>query len=107
MSSILTNGALVYEPNCGGGGEGYGVSVNEHSCAHGAQIIFGDLTPYLTYGPSLLLSTVIYTNIIHSLSGECKAGRSSSPGPTPATHSIAVQSVAEARVSALICVLPA
>jgi len=26
-----------------------GVSVNEYSCAHGAQINFGDLTPYLTY----------------------------------------------------------
>ncbi len=28
-----------------------GVSANElYSCAHGAQINFGDLTPYLTYG---------------------------------------------------------
>ncbi len=26
-----------------------GVSVNEYSCAHGAQINFGDLTPYLTF----------------------------------------------------------
>ncbi len=36
---------------CGGmgGGGGYGVSANEYSCAHGAQINFGDLTPYLTY----------------------------------------------------------
>jgi hypothetical protein len=25
------------------------VSANEYSCAHGAQINFGDLTPYLTY----------------------------------------------------------
>jgi hypothetical protein len=25
-------------------------STNEFSCAHGAQINFGDLTPYLTYG---------------------------------------------------------
>ncbi len=32
-------------------GEGWscGVSANEYSCAHGAQINFGDLTPYLTY----------------------------------------------------------
>ncbi len=27
-----------------------GVSANEYSCAHEAQIYFGDLTPYLTYG---------------------------------------------------------
>ncbi len=26
-----------------------GVSANEYSCAHGAQINFGDLTSYLTY----------------------------------------------------------
>ncbi len=31
----------------GGGGGGCGVSVNEYSCAHGAQTNFGDLTPYL------------------------------------------------------------
>jgi hypothetical protein len=46
--SRLTNGALVYEPKCGGrGGGGCGVSANEYSCAHGAQINFQ--TPYLTY----------------------------------------------------------
>jgi hypothetical protein len=28
---------------------GCGVSANEYICAHGAQINFGDLTPYLTY----------------------------------------------------------
>jgi hypothetical protein len=28
---------------------GCGASANEYSCAHGAQINFGDLTPYLTY----------------------------------------------------------
>ncbi len=38
----------LYEPKCGGGGS-CGVLVNEYSCAHGAQINFGDLTPYLTY----------------------------------------------------------
>jgi hypothetical protein len=32
---------------CGGGD--FGVSANEYSCALGAQIKFGDLTPYLTY----------------------------------------------------------
>jgi hypothetical protein len=36
--SWLTNSALVYEPICG-------VSSNEYSCAHGAQINFGDPTP--------------------------------------------------------------
>ncbi len=35
-------------PNAGGGGKFFGVSANEYSCAHGAQINFGDLTPYLT-----------------------------------------------------------
>ncbi len=37
-------------PNVEGGGEVCRVSVNEYSCAHGAQINFGDLTPFLTYG---------------------------------------------------------
>jgi hypothetical protein len=40
-------------PDAGGG---CGVSANEYSCAHGAQIIFGDLTPYLTYGFNFTLS---------------------------------------------------
>jgi hypothetical protein len=30
-------------------GESCGGSSNENSCAHGAQINFGDLTSYLTY----------------------------------------------------------
>ncbi len=33
---VWPNSALVYEPKCGGGG--CGVSANEYSCAHGAQI---------------------------------------------------------------------
>ncbi len=49
MSSILAAiSALVYEPKCGGGV--HGVSANEYSCKHGAQINFGDLNQYLTYG---------------------------------------------------------
>ncbi len=36
-------------PNAGGGGS-CGVSANECSWVHGAQINFGDLAPYLTYG---------------------------------------------------------
>jgi hypothetical protein len=34
-------------PNAGGGS--CGISANEYSCAHGAQINFEDQTPYLTY----------------------------------------------------------
>ncbi len=51
MLSLLTFSALVYEPKCGGMVGGCGVSANEYSCAHLAQINFGDLTPctYLTY----------------------------------------------------------
>ncbi len=47
--SWLTDRALVYEPKCGGIGVCCGVSTNEYSCAHGAQINFGDFTPCLTY----------------------------------------------------------
>ncbi len=39
------------------GGGGCGVSASEYSCSHGAQIIFGDLAPYLTFG---LYGTTIY-----------------------------------------------
>ncbi len=35
------------EAGGGSGGGSGGVSANEHSCAHGAQINFTDLTPYL------------------------------------------------------------
>jgi hypothetical protein len=43
LFALLTNSALIYEPNCGGGGS-CGVSANEYSCTHiGAQINFGDL----------------------------------------------------------------
>ncbi len=48
--SWLTNSALVCEPKCGGEGGCCGVSANDYSCAHGAQINFKVLTPYLTYG---------------------------------------------------------
>jgi len=53
MSSILADDSfLVNQPTCGGEG-GCGVSANEYSCAQGgAQINFGDLTPYITYGSS-------------------------------------------------------
>ncbi len=41
-----------------GGGGGCGASANEYSCAHGAPINFGDLTPYITYGISCHLVTL-------------------------------------------------
>jgi hypothetical protein len=45
----LTNSAFEYEPKKEGWGVA-GFSAIEYSCAHGAQINNGDLTPYLTYG---------------------------------------------------------
>jgi hypothetical protein len=57
--SSLTNSALVYESLYAGewgGGGCCGVQANEYSCAHGAQINFGDLPPYLTYGLNTFLS---------------------------------------------------
>jgi hypothetical protein len=43
--SLLTNSAPVYKPKCGG--RGGGVAGSQPYA--GAQINFGDLTPYLTY----------------------------------------------------------
>ena len=51
----LTNSALVYVPKCGGGVGGCGVSANEYSCAHGAQINVEALAPYLTYKTTELI----------------------------------------------------
>ncbi len=52
--SWLTNSALVYEPKCGGQGmRGLSQWVRP-GCTHGAQINFGDLTPYLTYDSTSL-----------------------------------------------------
>jgi hypothetical protein len=41
--SWLTNGALEYEPKCGG----FRVSANEYSCADVVQINFGDLLLFI------------------------------------------------------------
>jgi hypothetical protein len=51
--SWLTNSDLVYETKCGGS---CGVSANEYSSQlyTRAQINFGDLAPYLTYGLHIL-----------------------------------------------------
>jgi hypothetical protein len=43
-----------------GGGGGCGFSANEYISAHGAQINFGDLTPYLTHGCDHSLFSTIY-----------------------------------------------
>ncbi len=56
-------------PNAGGGG-GCGVSANDYSCAHGAQINFGDLTPYLTY---VLYTWGVYTKLETNISAEFRA----------------------------------
>ncbi len=53
--SLLTNSALVYESQCGGDGGGgvagsQPMSIAVHITWLGAQINFGDLPPYLTYG---------------------------------------------------------
>ena len=44
----LTKSPLEYEPKCRVGGGGV-AGLQGYSCAHGAQINFGDLTPYLPY----------------------------------------------------------
>jgi hypothetical protein len=52
--SLLTNSTLLIRVQMREEGGSCGVSANEYSCAHhvtyGAQINFGDLPPYLTYG---------------------------------------------------------
>jgi hypothetical protein len=66
LLSWLANSALVYEPKCGGGGGGgCGFSANEYISAHGAQINFGDLTPYLTYSCDYSLFSTIYILDFH------------------------------------------
>ncbi len=59
-------------PNAGGGmGRGVaGVSANENSFAHGAQINFGDLTPYLTYAeykPRLGIPTKVFNQSYYDI----------------------------------------
>jgi hypothetical protein len=58
MSSIwLTNSALVYEPRCGGRGGVAGSQPMNTAVYTGAQINFGELTPYLTNGTDTLVCT--------------------------------------------------
>jgi hypothetical protein len=47
-----------------GGGRSCGVSANEYTCTHGAQINFGDLTPYLIYDYNGNLDETISTNYV-------------------------------------------
>ncbi len=44
----------------GGGGRSHGVSANEYSCNTGAQINFGDLTPYITYVSTEVWSLLVF-----------------------------------------------
>jgi hypothetical protein len=55
-------------PNAGRGGRG--VSAKDYSCAHGAQINFGNLTPYLTY---VLYTWCVYTKLGKNISAVFKA----------------------------------
>jgi hypothetical protein len=50
-----------------GGEGGCGVSAKKFSCTHGAQINFGDLTPYLTYGsicPYVTEDIILVQNVV-------------------------------------------
>jgi hypothetical protein len=59
--SWLTNGALAYEPKCGGRGGYSGFSANAYSIAQRVQINFGDLTPYVTYDSVILKKISSYS----------------------------------------------
>jgi hypothetical protein len=50
MDQGVTKRCRLSWPKCGWVG---GVSANEYSCAHRAQINFGDLISYLSYGMDL------------------------------------------------------
>jgi hypothetical protein len=77
--SWLTNSALVGEPKCGRGGRGFLVSANGYSCAHVAQTNFGDLAPYLTYGPVHRVHKVATAAFWRTFSDEGKIGARPSP----------------------------
>jgi hypothetical protein len=59
--SWLTNSALVYRVQMRGDGGIVGsqpMSTAVHITWHGAQINFGDLTPYLTYAIAYIISVI-------------------------------------------------
>ncbi len=77
----ITNSAFVYEPKCGGGGEwrGLGQWVQLYT---GAQINFGDLTPYSTYDSRLKLRTVNFNSLVAiTLNGTWVMNRMRIPWP--------------------------
>jgi hypothetical protein len=58
--SWLTNSAPVYESKGGGGNGGsQPMSIQLYT---GGQIYFGDLTPYLTYGPNAVTERTVYND---------------------------------------------
>ncbi len=72
---LLTNSALVFEPEWGeGGGELRGLSqwVQLYT---GAQINFGDLTPYLNYGISPHPHTLLHRDFWHLLASAVNSYR--------------------------------
>ncbi len=69
--SLLTKSALVIRVQMLGGGGGCGVpsqpmSTAVHITWHGAQINFGDLTPYLAYGGYLCNIKLSFTKVFSS-----------------------------------------
>ncbi len=69
--SWLTNSAVAFEPKCGGREGGLRVSANEYNCAHGAQIYFGYLTPYLTYAETAPVYLVLASVFIQLFKAAC------------------------------------
>jgi hypothetical protein len=69
-------------PNVGRRGESCGVSANEYSCAHGAQINFGNLTPYLTCAYKLLY-TYCKCRAGHRQRKKCATVDTDNQQPTP------------------------
>jgi hypothetical protein len=66
----------------GGGGCGVSLSANEYSCAHGAQINFGNLTPYLTCVYKLLY-TYCKCRAGHRQRKKCATVDTDNQQPTP------------------------
>jgi hypothetical protein len=82
MSSILADQKRPIAHIRGDGvGRGFGVSANEFSCAHGAQINFGDLAPYLTYANHPSAKTAILPSF--SLCAKLHPKIDSTPSPLP------------------------
>jgi hypothetical protein len=79
-------------------GEGCGVSANEYSCAHRAQINFEDLTPYLTYASDVrsdsqnfIPESVIFFYNIHTVQSSNHIHTIHSPRPFSISSSLVAQ----------------